>query len=206
MTDPRIQFFEDNMKRDPIGHGCHVIRMRENSFRVIGYGDDSIYKEHQDKEYTGNILFNVNRSGKRHVIIPVKGVLEEASAIVEDTRIPWIPSIMFIALAPDVSPDPLTLPRDVDCHVSYDIESEPDPLIYNATYGVGHTYWLEIDIDEGNGGGAVNVFAAGVLAGVSTSFAEVVYFVSGSSIVTEARLYSGSGGTLLDTESYLLIP
>lgn len=82
MTDPRIKHFEDNLKRDPIGHGCHVIRMGENSFRVMGHGDDSIYKEHQDKEYTGNILFNVDRSAKRHVVIPVRGELVEDQTVV----------------------------------------------------------------------------------------------------------------------------
>lgn len=81
MTDPRIQHFEDNMKRDPIGHGCHVIRMGENSFRVHGTGDDAIYREHQDGEYSGNVVFNVDRSEKRHVVIPVKGGFAETETL-----------------------------------------------------------------------------------------------------------------------------
>lgn len=85
MFDPRIEAFEKNMRRDPVGHGCHVLRTGEGRFLVVG-NHDAERGRCVDGEYEGDCKFTVDRSGKRHVVRPVKA-RDEKGVVLPD---PWL--------------------------------------------------------------------------------------------------------------------
>lgn len=60
------------MKRDPLGHGCHVLPLPGGRYRVVGSSADFVSKECVDGEFSGNIDFVVDRSSSRSVVIPKK--------------------------------------------------------------------------------------------------------------------------------------
>lgn len=70
MIDPRITAYERDMRRDPVGHGCHVLPLPDGRYRVVGSSEDFVSKECVDGEFSGNIDFVVDRSSSRSVVVP----------------------------------------------------------------------------------------------------------------------------------------
>lgn len=70
MLDPRITAYERDMRRDPVGHGCHVLPLPDGRYRVVGSSEDFVSKECVDGEFSGNIDFVVDRSSSRSVVVP----------------------------------------------------------------------------------------------------------------------------------------
>lgn len=136
MLDPRIIAFEKQQRRDPVGHGCHVIPMNDGTFNVVGLSYQEKV-EHVDGEYQGNVKFLVDRSAKRHVVRTDR--LEEPSRDSETiAALPdWTPEIEGF-LGPDFG---------TFAQISWNIPSEPDPAFFNIVYGVGHSYWVVLAVN-----------------------------------------------------------
>lgn len=210
MRDPRIDFFEKNMRRDPVGHGCHVLPLKDGRFRVVNNGADKSEREFSSGEFSGDSEFEVDRSGKRFVIYPKK--LNPDEVVAQESPgtelIPWVPLIYGATIAINASEDPFdigTIPRNVVTDFRATVEAEPDPLTYLPTYGVGHTYYVEFYVN----GSFLNSY--NVLAGdYALETGVTVYWPDDTDPAWDytpelvAYLYDSNGGTLLDTASTFL--
>lgn len=93
------------MKRDPVGHGCHVLPLPDGRYRVVGSSEDFVSKEFVDGEFSGSIDFVVDRSSNRAVVIPKKARnlgASSGSGLVGSPGVPftgyWLESVYNVAI------------------------------------------------------------------------------------------------------------
>lgn len=173
---------------EQLGDGSVYVRTRGE--RQSGSGQRGIF--------FGASGFDVAANGREVILVARRALNDEETitATVQDTREVWTPTA-GMTWAPYINPDPDTLPAAVDCYVFYEIEAEPDPLLYRALYGVGHTYHLVVEVN------GVTIVDADVLAGATATVDFSMTMARGTTYTGHAYFYSDSTlSTLLNTVTY----